>query len=213
MLLKSLSLLSALIAFVAAQNSTSGNPSATTTADLSGATSSNGTISPQYALTGFEGCTVEEGMDPQWIKDGFSEMITMIQGSFLGYYPSIDWNGGAAQDYWGPYSRNADWRSKIKANLNRAASVSYQYWLNPFAPRLHVRCDDPRTECPCLPGRGRTIAYTMDNQPHINFCPPYFSKVPLDTALAGSDTSRQGYVSYYDNRGWYTLTLQSSTAY
>ena len=99
-----------------ATSSSSTFSTATSTVDLTDATSPPGVISPDYALEGYEKCTAANGMNPQKIKDGFSEMIKMIQGSFLGYYPTIDWNGGAAQDFWGPYQRNADYRSAIKGS-------------------------------------------------------------------------------------------------
>ena len=103
------------IVSVLAQSETSSSPGTeTTTADSTDATSSSGVMTPEYAIIGYEGCKAKEGMDPQKINGGFSEMITMIQGSLLGYYPKIDSNSGAAQDFWGPYSRNADYRSAIK---------------------------------------------------------------------------------------------------
>ena len=98
------------------------------------------------------------------------------------------------------------------ANLDRAAEVSYQYWLNPFAPRLHVRCDDPEELCPCVPGEGVTVAYTIDNQPDINFCPRYFQKLSLDAALRLKDPAKEGDISFWNNRGKRTALLSLTRA-
>jgi len=103
-------------------------------------TTATGQVDPEYALTGFDKCT-ERGFDISHIKDGFSDMIRMIgrdqfQPEPINNYPPIDWVSAAAIDFWGPAEKSKNYREDIKANLDRAAAVTYQSWWNPAAPRL-----------------------------------------------------------------------------
>lgn len=106
---------------VLAQNATTQNATKTTSSTLTTGTSTSGNvttletsspgvISPNYVLTGFEECTPDQ---ITWIKDGFSDMITMLMADTFGNYPEVDWNSAAAQDFWGPYERNNGYRDDI----------------------------------------------------------------------------------------------------
>lgn len=76
--------------------SSSSSPSSTMTSEPEGIeTSSEGVVSPNYALRGFEGCLPDQVAA---IKNGYSDMITMVNNDMYNY-PKVDWNSGAAQDY------------------------------------------------------------------------------------------------------------------
>jgi hypothetical protein len=69
------------------------------------------------------------------------------------------------------------------------AKLTPAWW--PFGYRIHVRCDDPVTRCPCGHA-SRTIAYTYQKDPvsgyaAINFCPNYFKQSSLDVMLDTSE--------------------------
>lgn len=99
-----------------------------------------GQVDPKYALIGFDECE-DRGFSIKHITDGFSDMIKMIgrdplQPQPIDKYPPIDWVSAAAIDFWGPAEKSKNYREDIKANLDRAAAVTYQSWWNPAAPRL-----------------------------------------------------------------------------
>lgn len=91
------------------------------------------------------------------------------------------------------------------ANLDRLASVTYNWWFNPFAKRIHARCDDPRHQCPCDVG-GMT-AYTIDHKPEINFCPRYFTLPTLGDVEKYPLQGRWDWPWYYFNRGQHPCPL------
>lgn len=100
--------------------------------------------------------------------------------------------------------------AKLSAdNLNRAAAVTYQWWINPFAKRLHARCDDPLLQCTCT-AQGETDAYTISHQPNINFCPGYFKRPALATALATPEQGAWEYVLAFYSRGKPSVVTQLS---
>ncbi|KAM0716045.1 hypothetical protein Q7P37_008559 [Cladosporium fusiforme] len=170
---------------IAAQSSTSSTQPSITSPPEGLETSDPGVVSPNYALRGWEGCSPDQIAA---IKEGFSDMITMVMGNDNKYrYPKIDWNSAAAQDYWGPAERNHLFREHITENLDRLASVTYNYWLNPFAQTMHARCDDPESECPC--NLGTKNAYNIGHKSEINFCPGYFDQLTLGHALKAPTTS------------------------
>jgi hypothetical protein len=74
-------------------------------------------------------------------------------------------------------------------NLDRLAAVTYDWRINSFASSLHVRCDDaadPKLTCKSLECDGDdsvVLAYTIEHEPHINFCPGYFTRKTLTEAL------------------------------
>ncbi|KAK1448624.1 hypothetical protein CMEL01_07939 [Colletotrichum melonis] len=81
--------------------------------------------------------------------------------------------------------------SQIFRNL---ATIQPGYVFDPFAWRLHVRCDDPSKRCPCN-SRSTKVAYTTNYDPmygiaRINFCPRYFAQGDLsDVIKNGNDKS------------------------
>ena len=85
-------------------------------------------------------------------------------------------------------------------NLDRLAAVTYDWRINPFASSLHVRCDDKgdsKESCKsleCEQTGSTVLAYTIKHEPHINFCPGYFTQRTLTEALHGGDwVSASGY--------------------
>ncbi|KAF2718586.1 hypothetical protein K431DRAFT_252913, partial [Polychaeton citri CBS 116435] len=189
-------------AYAASQSTSvsSTNTTASSTVDPSTlTTSAPGVISPLYALTGYDKCSAGQITA---IQNGFSDMIHMLMGDqILGTYPAFDWNSAVAQEFWGSYERNNGFRSEIVDNLNRAASTSYQWWLNPFASRLHVRCDDPLNKCPCVgPSPGTVLAYVIGGNAEINFCPGYFSLPDLATVLVHQPNDLWEFVDAFMNK-------------
>nr|POF17946.1 hypothetical protein CFP56_13357 [Quercus suber] len=183
----------------AGSSSSASSTLAPTTTVIALETGSPGVISPNYALTGFDECTTDQITA---IKNGFTDMITLLMADDYGHYPTVDWNGAAAQDFFGPWEKNNGFREDLVANFNRAAAVTYQWWLNPFATRLHARCDDPDNLCECTGGPGETEAYTRHHEPDINFCPGYFRRPPLPNAIASPEEGQWEYVYAFHNQGW-----------
>ena len=206
------------VTYALAQDTTSAAPvSASSTVPVDSLeTSEPGVISPNYVLRGFKGCTKQQRSA---IKNGFTDMVKMLMQDQKGEYPDVDWNSGAAQDFWGAYPFNRDVRDHIQSianalrhgltrilktplaeNLNRAAAVSYQWWLNPFAKRLNARCDDPLKQCDGC-GPGSTDAYTIDHEPEINFCERYFAESDLSDILQAPQMGQWEYVDAFKSKG------------
>jgi hypothetical protein len=96
-------------------------------------------------------------------------------------------------------------------NLDRLASVTYDWWINPFASSIHVRCDgyddEGREFCDsgkCTAPNSVVTAFTIKHQPHINFCPGYFTRKTLAEALMGGDWVEAG---AYFNQGECNLPI------
>jgi hypothetical protein len=183
-----------------------------------------GDFKASYRLHGYEGCAAYQ-IDQ--IKEGYSNMITMVDGtgSVFTTYKPFDWNSAVAQDFWGPAERNRLYRPQIKgkaqkevlicftpsvdfesANLDRLAAVTYDFRLNPFARSIHVRCDDPEDFCSpakCAADGSLVYAYTINHKPHINFCNGYFTRKSLKEVMAKSWASADGYF----NKGWCAILL------
>jgi len=85
-------------------------------------------------------------------------------------------------------------------NLNRAARVTYDWWIDPFAKRLHARCDDPLNQCICTQ-QGDVDAYVVEHGPEINFCPPFFGKPELGWALQNPIGGNWEYIDAFVNTG------------
>jgi hypothetical protein len=93
-------------------------------------------------------------------------------------------------------------------NLDRLAAVTYDFWLNPFARTIHVRCDDPEDYCSppeCALDGSVVSAYTIDHKPHINFCGGYFRQKSLADAMM-ADKAWDRATGYY-NKGWCDMML------
>lgn len=112
-----------LIAFcrvtVLAQLSTTTDPSTPTIIPVKPETNSSGDVDAQYRLE-FDKCTDDQVAQ---IKSGFADAITMIMGrntwTIWPTYPTVDWNSGVAQDFWGPAERNLQYRELIQGKLRK----------------------------------------------------------------------------------------------
>jgi hypothetical protein len=187
MALFTLLLITLRVASALAQTSTSTESSTSTDVP-----DTSGDVHAEYKLWEYDGCSSSQ---INTIKSGFSEMVIMVggKGGIIRSYPTVDWNSAVAQDFWGPAERNRVYRDLIQGemgerpivyfaaianvrpeNLDRLASVTYDWRINPFADSLHVRCDDPKKFCDsekCALEGSVVTAYTIDHEPHINFCP------------------------------------------
>ena len=88
-----------------------------------------GNVSIDYVLTGFDECQ-EKGLDINHIKDGFSEMIQMLEperfdpflpAKFPEYWGD-DWRTSSFIDFWGPSEKSAAWRDDFKGMLDLRVS-------------------------------------------------------------------------------------------
>jgi hypothetical protein len=183
MALYTLLLITLRVASALAQSSISAeSPTSTAAPDTSG------DVNAEYKLWGYDGCSSSQIND---IKSGFSEMVIMVmgEGTIITKYPKIDWNSAVAQDFWGPAERNRVYRDLIQSetekrrllyfaacanvgpeNLDRLASVSYDFWIDSSASWLQVRRDDPRKFCDSINALRKTrwLPHTPSITSHIS---------------------------------------------
>ncbi|KAF2465869.1 uncharacterized protein BDR25DRAFT_294415 [Lindgomyces ingoldianus] len=146
------------------------------------------------SLTGGEKCDKKE---LKAIQEGFVEMNKLFQASI-----KVNWNRSAEQEFFGKPERLQNYTAMVEANLLRASQYSYLQGNTTRNPDIHVRCDDPMKKCQeCTRKEGKHVAYTIGNDPHINFCERYFDLPKLDDAVekaAGNLTSNLEIMSYYN---------------
>ncbi|KAJ5992306.1 hypothetical protein N7451_008030 [Penicillium sp. IBT 35674x] len=157
------------------------------------------------ALIGNDKCTA---LQKQQIRSGWVQSWKIMNYIYKVAKAGIDFNEAAAVEYLGPPSMNQDQWSKYKAIYLNLATIQ-PGWIDLFAWKIAVRCDDPHLQCSC--GRGpSTIAYTVQNDPKygvaaINFCPQYFSLQTLNDAMYWADTTKgpteyTDLINYYNNQ-------------
>ncbi|KAF2716096.1 hypothetical protein K431DRAFT_308066 [Polychaeton citri CBS 116435] len=159
---------------------------------LTTASGSSGIVSPQYALAGYDGCSSFQITQITQIKNGFSNMVHMLMGDqIFRTYPSFDQNN----------------------SLNRAAAVTYQWYYNSFASRLHVRCDDPLKKCDCPgPNKGIVTAYNIGVKKETNFCAGYFGLPDLARVLVYQPEGLWEFVDKFYNKGTWVHKLMHMSA-
>jgi hypothetical protein len=141
------------------------------------------------ALIGEDGC---DDLQKKQIRSGWVESWKIMNYMYKVAKAGIDFNEAAAVEYLGPPSMNQDQWSNYKAIYLNLATIQ-PGWVDWFAWKIAVRCDDPKLQCSC--GRGpKTIAYTVQKDPKhkvaaINFCPQYFSLQTLKDAMYWADTT------------------------
>ncbi|KAJ6014734.1 hypothetical protein N7540_009325 [Penicillium herquei] len=123
------------------------------------------------ALIGNDGCTA---LQKQQIKSGWVQSWKIMNYIYKVAKAGIDFNEAAAVEYLGPPSMNKDQWSNYKTIYLNLATIQ-PGWIDLFAWKIAIRCDDPHVQCSC--GKGvNTIAYTVQSDPKygvaaINFCP------------------------------------------
>lgn len=147
-------------------------------------------------LTGGEGC---QDSQLQLIREGFLEMNQLFQAAL-----NPDWDGDIERDFFGKRERIQNYTQMIESNLLRASQYSNLKGSGIHNPDIHIRCDDPNKYCD--EGRkkkGEHVAYNIGNEPHVNFCQPYFPLEPLEKTvddIAKNAGDNMQLMRYY-NRG------------
>ncbi|KAJ5657645.1 uncharacterized protein N7484_001294 [Penicillium longicatenatum] len=155
------------------------------------------------ALIGNDGCTA---LQKQQIRSGWVQSWKIMNYIYKVAKAGIDFNEAAAVEYLGPPSMNQDQWSKYKAIYLNLATIQ-PGWIDLFAWKIAVRCDDPHLRCSC--GRDvNTIAYTAQNDikygvASISFCPQYFSLQTLNDAMYWADTTNIDPSLYADLTNYY----------
>lgn len=143
-------------------------------------------------LTGWEGCTIENGMPSKAIYSGWVQSWKLMNLMYKEAKSGIDFNSAAAVEYLAPPAQNYPQQSAFNNIFLNLATIQPGYITTPFDWRIHVRCDDPNGLCSCGPDVGPTAAYTLNDAPpdgvaRINFCPRYFSLDTLDKVMENAN--------------------------
>lgn len=173
---------------------------ANATATPEGLISMSGSSGQQYAaaLTGGESCNDNEIKE---IRAGFDEMNLLFQS-----VAPLNWSADAEREFFGRRERIANHTDLIESNLRRAAQYAALAGNGTRMPDIHIRCDDPNDLCDeGNKKEGKHAAYNIGNEPHINFCKPYFGLKSLRKVVdeAASDPTKKLNIMSYYNRGQY----------
>lgn len=110
-------------------------------------------------LTGWEGCTIENGMPSKAIYSGWVQSWKLMNLMYKEAKSGIDFNSAAAVEYLAPPAQNYPQQSAFNNIFLNLATIQPGYITTPFDWRIHVRCDDPNGLCSCGPDVGPTAAY------------------------------------------------------
>ncbi|KAH7116750.1 hypothetical protein B0J11DRAFT_537479 [Dendryphion nanum] len=150
----------------------------------------------QYAatLTGGERCNDRE---IQEIRAGFDEMNLLFQSAL-----PLNWNADAEREFFGRRERIANHTDLVESNLRRATQYAALVGNATRMPDIHIRCDDPNDICDeGNKKEGKHAAYNIGNEPHINFCKPYFGLKSLEKAVdeaAKGPATNMNIMAYYN---------------
>lgn len=159
------------------------------------------------------------------INEAFDDANKLVNVD--GVKDNIKWDDAAALEFFGPDALNKDQQAQIQAVLANTATVHRGWTLIPNY--IHVRCDDPKKQCPkdddedpCKTtnfdniddgneGDKVVIAYannpkqSEDKYSEINFCKGFFDQRSLTNAMAyGSSPSNvvlKNDIRRYESRG------------
>lgn len=105
------------------------------------------------------------------IDDDHEELSTLVRYT-------INWDGEAAMDYFGPPSMNSGYREHILRTIVQASQSIRGWGLSDwwYGNYVTITCNDPYSKC-----KPTSPAYTSNRltqkYPLINYCPPFFEEL------------------------------------